>query len=954
MKYILLVIIIFLAATAANAQSKRVVDSLDALLSRKIPDTTRINTLNDYAYIMSNTSLYFSYKYTLQALALSRKIQYKRGEAFALSSLGNFGAFADPRVTPKQWSDTLSVAVKIAEETNDHALIAHCCFQKTDFAVTDKDTVGAYRFYTKGLAQAHKANNDLIWRREKQVRSLIAYSLKSDTALSVRILDTLFSYSLDHLSEYIPLSSTKLGFQYLDRANSYYKTDSTLMLKAIGRIQGTLSQNGTATDKHKEAELNYLIGIYHFYQGNYTSALRSCERAHSLFSSVGSIYDDNAVIITRVSLSFMLNNKDEILKYGKEFINNSEKMGDVWAQADAYTNLGYLYKQQNNPAMSADNYSKAKQLSDKLGANGLLMQYKIAQSLGYVYVEMRQYAKAREYFNQALQIAESTNNEGFKIEVYYRLGNSYFYAKQPDSAMIYYKKELASANKTNKFWELNALLNIALSFSDMGKTDSASRYAEYSLSTFESFIKELPEYSKKFAFDYFNQWYNHTMSSIYFHKNMYDSAVIYGEKAMTVFTKAGDKNGLKLTTDILWQSYKAKHDYINALDYFEKYRSIRDSLENSELSNQLSFAETSVEIERKKNEIELLKRDGKLQEAHLKEQELLSMQIKLESIARLKENQALTSSNLLNEETIKRQNQEQKTLEALAAKQRQENKLLAQEKEIQDAVVKQQRLTNYATGGGLGLMALFAIVLFRSNRQKNRQNLIIQAEREKVTVEREKSDALLLNVLPASIAARLKAGERNIADHYESISILFADIVGFTPLSARYAPREMVAMLNNLYTRFDRLTETHGVERIKTIGDAYMVVSGAPEVCANHAERIAGFALEMQEELQKFSTEINEKIELRIGISCGEAVGAVVGEKKFAYDLWSDAVNTASRMESHGEAGKIHVSEEYALQFTTQNGHLPQYSFHSRGEIEIKGKGIMKTYFLEYHKIGIR
>ncbi|MES2766554.1 MAG: adenylate/guanylate cyclase domain-containing protein [Bacteroidota bacterium] len=219
-------------------------------------------------------------------------------------------------------------------------------------------------------------------------------------------------------------------------------------------------------------------------------------------------------------------------------------------------------------------------------------------------------------------------------------------------------------------------------------------------------------------------------------------------------------------------------------------------------------------------------------------------------------------------------------------------------------------------------------------------NTELGVKNTQLEAERENSDALLLNVLPASIAKRLKSGERDIADHYECVSILFADIVNFTPLSAEFEPRKMVSLLNNLYTRFDRLTEHFGVERIKTIGDAYMVVGGAPEPCEDHAERIANFALAMQNEMKKFSLEFGRELLLRIGISSGEAVGAVVGEKKFAYDLWSDAVNTASRMESHGEPGKIHTTKEF------KDALGEKFSFLERTEITVKGKGIMTTYFL--------
>lgn len=237
--------------------------------------------------------------------------------------------------------------------------------------------------------------------------------------------------------------------------------------------------------------------------------------------------------------------------------------------------------------------------------------------------------------------------------------------------------------------------------------------------------------------------------------------------------------------------------------------------------------------------------------------------------------------------------------------------------------------------------------------ERDRQHKIAQHE---VTVQ------LLHKTLPPSIAERLMNGEKNIADKFESASILFADIVGFTPISARTEPRKMVELLNTIFTRFDKLTIEHQVERIKTIGDAYMVVAGAPERCVDHAERMARFALAMIDEAIQFSTEVNESIQFRVGINSGEIVGAVVGESKFAYDVWGDAVNTAARMESHGESGRIHVSEEFVHQLAMNNAQWTmseekenqilsiahcQLRIIPREEMEIKGKGTMRTFFLE-------
>jgi guanylate cyclase len=207
-------------------------------------------------------------------------------------------------------------------------------------------------------------------------------------------------------------------------------------------------------------------------------------------------------------------------------------------------------------------------------------------------------------------------------------------------------------------------------------------------------------------------------------------------------------------------------------------------------------------------------------------------------------------------------------------------------------------------------------------------------------VERAKSERLLLNVLPAPVASRLKESDEVIADGYASATVLFADIVGFTPLSQDLAPADTVALLDRVFARWDALAARHGVEKIKTIGDAYMVAGGLPEPRQDHAEAIADMALGMGAEVERCVAETGQPLEVRIGIDTGPVVAGVIGRAKFTYDLWGDTVNTASRMESHGMAGEIQVSERVYEQL------CGRYDLRQRGTIDVKGKGPMTTYLL--------
>ncbi len=221
----------------------------------------------------------------------------------------------------------------------------------------------------------------------------------------------------------------------------------------------------------------------------------------------------------------------------------------------------------------------------------------------------------------------------------------------------------------------------------------------------------------------------------------------------------------------------------------------------------------------------------------------------------------------------------------------------------------------------------------------------LQEANEEIAMEKDKSERLLLNILPQPIAEQLKENSSHIANGFAEATILFADIVGFTQLSEQLSPTQLVSLLNDIFSEFDCLTEKYDLEKIKTIGDAYMVVGGIPESRNDHAEAIAQMALDMREKLADFNVKHGIEINIRIGINTGPVVAGVIGTKKFIYDLWGDAVNTASRMESHSLAGRIQLTQ------STYELLKDKYLFQERGRIPIKGKGEMMTYFLIDRKV---
>ncbi len=275
-----------------------------------------------------------------------------------------------------------------------------------------------------------------------------------------------------------------------------------------------------------------------------------------------------------------------------------------------------------------------------------------------------------------------------------------------------------------------------------------------------------------------------------------------------------------------------------------------------------------------------------------------------------------------------------------------ENQLTIQR--LQKQLVQQQTQRLMQFSGTTPLLSHLQRRLHQQAQLLQERNAQLQQEIQErqqaeaaLRAEQEVSERLLLNILPSAIAEQLKRDDPGaLAERLDNVTILFADIVDFTPLAAQLPPLEVVSILNHVFSAFDRLTEELGLEKIKTIGDAYMVAAGVPIPRDDHAEVIIEMALAMRKALKQINQDTGYPLQIRIGINTGTVVAGVIGLKKFSYDLWGDAVNIASRMESQGFAGKIQVTE------ATYQHLKEKYHFEPWGNVKIKGRGRMLTYLL--------
>lgn len=435
----------------------------------------------------------------------------------------------------------------------------------------------------------------------------------------------------------------------------------------------------------------------------------------------------------------------------------------------------------------------------------------------------------------------------------------------------------------------------------------------------------------------------HYMGNCFGNKRLFDSAMIYYSTALSLRHTLNERRGIATLTNNIGWILRLQGHYDSALAMFRSAFALYDSLadlrgkalalDNTGIVyfNQKKYAASVKTLTQALNFAE---RSGDRREindlyaALANSHEASNDFREANTYRRLRD--ALKDS-LFNERSAKLVAE----LNSRYESEKREQELLMLQKDAD----KNELLRNASiavTTLALGFLVYFAV----SFRQSRRLNRALRQKQTELEAEKVNADALLLNIMPASIAERLKAGELNFAQRYTNATVFFADIANFTPLAASMLPEELVQILSEVFIMFDTVLEKHGLEKIKTIGDCYMVASGLPQKRDDHAHAAARAALEMVAELVRFNEMYRTNLELRVGMHTGAVVAGVIGKKKFAFDLWGDTVNIASRMESHGEAGRIHCTEEiYQL---LQNDCV----FEKRGMIELKGRGMMNTYFL--------
>lgn len=556
--------------------------------------------------------------------------------------------------------------------------------------------------------------------------------------------------------------------------------------------------------------------------------------------------------------------------------------------------------------------------------------------LGMGYNTSAKYPEADAKFKESLQLFESINFEDGIANILNNLGSNYFLMADDAKSIDYHLRSLRVSEKiNNKLRIATNLTNIGTVYANKAATNNKSiGYFLRALKTFQEI-----EYERGIGVVSMN------IGESYFKEQVYDSALTFFEIGIKIFEgDAYSAFGLSYVGEI----YAEQKDFERAFKVHNEAIEITEKL-GAKQDLAVSLISLASTLEKKGDHIESIEtyrraqkiseEIGALQEVK-KTYEALS-----QAYARLGDfKNAYTYEALLTsiKETLYNTDEDKK-IQALQFtfdidKKENEINLLTKDKELQQATIQRQRIMNWAAGITGFLLLLMALGILNRYKYIKRTNKIIQNERDR-------SKELLLNILPEETAYELETNGHAQTRFYENVTVLFTDFKGFSTIAGKLSPQDLVAELNDYFMAFDDIVEKYDLEKIKTIGDAYMCAGGIPVVNETHALNAVEAALAMQEYMKK---KIDERAakgeqgwELRIGIHTGPIVAGVVGKMKYAYDIWGDTVNVASRMESNGEAGKVNISS------ATFNQIKDNYACLHRGKISAKNIGEVDMYFIE-------
>ncbi len=620
------------------------------------------------------------------------------------------------------------------------------------------------------------------------------------------------------------------------------------------------------------------------------------------------------------------NNIEAAIEANKKALEIRQELGDTKGIASVYNNLGNIYDEQGQYIEAISNYQKSKQLRAELKDTARIAR--LHYNIGIAHEKLGNYVEAQDFILKYRIYAEQTNDEEAMALAYNMDGNIQFGLDDLPRALDYFQKADSLFQKLEYDWErATALTNIGSIFGDMAQEHVDAEEYEAAKILFDSAIditKAVIEIRTKIEDESgMGEAYNNLggmykdLGSYYNELNKkndasqrWNIALNYFRKGEEIFRKIDLKKGLLEVFNGYGDVYRRQKDYKQAIEYTQKMLDLAIEIgdQRFERNAYKDFSKIYALRGNYKTAYDYERKYNKLRHVIIDEDRAKSLV-----------HQRALFGDLQKDIEVERQESRNALLNA---------------KIEREAIVR-----NSLIGGAIGLF-LLAMLLYNRYRIKTKANQALEEKNEIIEKERQRSDELLLNILPEETANELKENGNAKARKYDSVTVLFSDFKGFTMIAEKLTPEELVAELDACFRGFDAIMDKYNVEKIKTIGDAYMAVGGLPEPNQTHPQNVISAALEMQAFMDERRKTI-DTFQMRIGIHTGSVVAGVVGNRKFAYDIWGDAVNLAARMESSGEPGKVNISEDtFGLVKT-------QFKCTSRGKIAAKNKGEVEMYFVE-------
>ena len=670
--------------------------------------------------------------------------------------------------------------------------------------------------------------------------------------------------------------------------------------------------------------------------------------ADSLFTLLKTAPRDTHRVTLLTDYAWEINEteSDKAETYIQEAIELAQKLGFKQGEATAWNGLGVLEEIRGNNRQAIEHYETAlslrKESGDQLGVGGshanlgnayeslgelpaAIGHYReslaVYENLGDTVRMARAYSnisgvlslgsaypEAFEALNKARLLLENQGDVATTFKIFTQLGHNRFDMDMFSKASEWYKRSLELRQQSGDPWDIaDGLMDLGNALDELDNKDSSKLAVQYYLQALQIFREQDDQPSIGLVCNNLGDGYKHL--------EQYEEALKYLRESERIRLELDDEPGLMETyntlNDVLFRQGK-----INlSLDYIRKYEAIAAKIDNSNalMGAYKDYARAYVEL-------------GDFAKAY-------DYQVKYNEL-RYKVIDEKRAQNIETQQALMSVQERQQALD------RERDKAA-----VRDAELATARTLRNALMGGAVLLILLAGLLFNRNRLRARANRQLTAQNETIERERQRADSLLQNILPGKTAEELKTKGTVKPVHYASVTVLFSDFKNFTTIAETMSPEDLVKELDEYFRAFDAIIVRHGLEKIKTIGDAYMCAGGLPEPNTTHALDTVRAAIEMQQTIrvlaEKKSAAKQPFFEMRIGINTGPVVAGVVGSHKFAYDIWGDTVNTAARLEHGSEPGKINISE------TTWEQVRDTFNCTFRGKLPAKNKGEIAMYFVE-------